>query len=67
MHIDASHSVARTIFIDTAAVRPTQFNLSDADGELLYRSGRQAAEKFLDGNQTNPAWDFDRYIAAYRS
>lgn len=67
MHIDASHSVARTIFIDTAAVRPTQFNLSDVDGELLYRSGRQAAEKFLDGNQTNPAWDFDRYIAAYRS
>ena len=48
-------------------MRPTQFNLSDADGELLYRSGRQAAEKFLDGNQTNPAWDFDRYIAAYRS
>lgn len=67
MHIDASHSVARTIFIDTAAVRPTQFDLSDADEELLYRSGRQAAEKFLDGNQTNAAWDFDRYIATYRS
>ena len=29
MHIDSSHSVARTIFIDTAAVRPTQFDLSE--------------------------------------
>lgn len=67
MHIDASHSVARTIFIDTAAVRPTQFDLGDADRELLYQSGRQAAEKFLDGNETNAAWDFERYITTYRS
>ncbi|MGO1979158.1 patatin-like phospholipase family protein [Brachybacterium tyrofermentans] len=67
MHIDAAHSVARTIFIDTAAVRPTQFDLSGDDEELLHLSGREAARKFLDGSETTPAWDFERYVATYRS
>ncbi|WP_193105833.1 patatin-like phospholipase family protein [Brachybacterium sp. FME24] len=67
LHIDASHSLARTIFIDTAAVRPTKFDLSEADHDLLYESGRQAATDFLDGTETREPWDFERYVARYRS
>ncbi len=67
MHIDASHAVARTIFIDTAAVRPTQFDLSEAERELLYREGRTAATKFLDGDEAHEAWDFERYVARFRA
>ncbi|WP_394216657.1 patatin-like phospholipase family protein [Brachybacterium vulturis] len=67
MHIDSSHSVARTIFIDTAAVRPTEFDLSDADRELLYRKGRTAAIDFLDGKEGQPAWDFAAYTARFRT
>ncbi|QNN83619.1 patatin-like phospholipase family protein [Brachybacterium sp. Z12] len=67
MHIDASHAVARTIFIDTDAVRPTQFDLSDEERELLYRKGRKAATAFLDGDHEQEAWDFERYVERYRS
>lgn len=67
IHVDDSHAIARTIFIDTESVRPTEFDLSDADRELLYRNGRQAASDFLDGTDSRPAWDFDRYVAAYRT
>ena len=67
MHIDSSHSVARTIFIDTAAVRPTQFDLSDAEREMLYRQGRKAATTFLDGDDEQPAWDFEAYKARFRT
>ncbi len=67
MHIDASHAVARTIFIDTAAVRPTQFDLSEDERELLYRKGREAATKFLDGDEAHEAWDFERYVARFRA
>lgn len=67
MHIDSSHSVARTIFIDTTAVRPTQFDLSEADSELLYRKGRKAATAFLDGDHEQEAWDFEAYKARFRA
>lgn len=67
MHIDASHAVARTIFIDTAAVRPTQFDLSEAERELLYRKGREAATTFLDGDDAREAWDFERYVERFRA
>ena len=66
MHIDSSHSVARTIFIDTAAVRPTQFDLSDDEREMLYRKGRKAATDFLDGDHEQEAWDFAAYTARFR-
>ncbi|WP_245851224.1 patatin-like phospholipase family protein [Brachybacterium vulturis] len=66
LHIDSSHAVARTIFIDTSAVRTTQFHLSDADQELLYRTGRRAATEFLDGTGTREAWDFEAYKARFR-
>jgi len=67
MHIDASHSVARTIFIDTDAVRPTQFDLSEEQRELLYRKGRKAATDFLDGDHEQQPWDFEAYKARFRA
>ena len=68
MHIDAQHTVERTIFIDTDAVRPTQFDLSDEDRELLYRKGRRAATEFLDGDgRGQEPWDFRRYVQRHRS
>lgn len=68
MHIDEQNAVERTIFIDTAAVRPTQFDLSDEDRELLYRKGRKAATEFLDGDERGQEpWDFVRYVARHRS
>lgn len=67
MHIDAQNAVERTIFIDTAAVRPTQFDLSDEDRELLYRKGREAATEFLDGDERGQEpWDFRRYVERHR-
>lgn len=66
MHIDSSHAVARTIFIDTAAVRPTHFDLSDDEREMLYRKGRKAATDFLDGDHEQEAWDFEAYKARFR-
>lgn len=67
MHIDAQHAVHRTIFIDTAAVRPTQFDLSAEARELLYRKGRKAALAFLDGDHEQEPWDFGRYVARHRA
>ena len=68
MHIDAQHAVERTIFIDTDAVRPTQFDLSDEDRDLLYRKGRKAATEFLDGDgRGQEPWDFRRYVERHRS
>ena len=68
MHIDAQHAVERTIFIDTDSVRPTQFDLSDEDRELLYREGRRAATEFLDGDgRGQEPWDFARYVERHRS
>jgi len=67
MHIDSSHAVARTIFIDTDAVRPTQFDLSEEDRELLYRKGRRAAVSFLDGDDEQEPWDFEAYKARFRA
>ncbi|KLU08881.1 patatin-like phospholipase family protein [Kocuria sp. SM24M-10] len=66
MHIESADAQARTIFVDTGAVRATDFDLTDDDRDFLYRSGRDAAVKFLDGTPTRPAWDFQQYIAAHR-
>jgi NTE family protein len=54
-------SYARTIPIPTLGVGTTEFGLSPERAVALYDSGRWAAEKFLD------AWDFDAYIAEFRS
>jgi NTE family protein len=54
-------SYARTIPIPTLGVGTTEFGLSPERALALYDSGRWAAEKFLD------AWDFDAYVAEFRS
>jgi NTE family protein len=54
-------SYARTVPIPTLGVGTTEFGLSPERALALYDSGRWAAEKFLD------AWDFDAYIAEFRS
>lgn len=50
----------RVIFVDSTGADVTNFDLTDAAKDLLYNSGRDAAETFL---QT---WDFDRYLAKYQ-
>jgi NTE family protein len=52
---------ARTIAIPTLGVGTTEFGLPRDRAQALYDSGRSAAEKFL------ATWDFDAYVAAFRS
>jgi len=61
MHIDNPDTLSRTIFVDTFGINATDFDLSDADADRLYESGRQSAERFLAG------WDFEEYLATFRS
>jgi NTE family protein len=61
MHIDDPATLSRTIFVDTFGVKATDFDLSDSDADRLYESGRSAAEKFL------ARWDFEEYLATFRS
>jgi NTE family protein len=73
MHVASDDAVDRTIFIDTGKVGAIDFGLSDADRDLLFANGRQAAIDFLDGRPDapgrpgRPAWDFDAYIAKHRT
>ncbi len=60
IHIDEPHALARTVFIDTAHVRTTQFDLSPEDRDLLYANGGRAVREFLAG------WDFEAYVRRYR-
>jgi NTE family protein len=52
---------ARTIPIPTLGIGTTEFGISKQRKHALYDSGRAAAEKFLS------KWDFDAYLAAFRS
>jgi len=60
MHIDDPGVQARTIFVDTAGVRSTDFDLDDATRQRLFDSGRRAAQEFLS------TWDFDQYREMHR-
>jgi len=66
IHLDRADVLARTIFIDTGKVRTTDFDLDRAAARQLYDNGRAAAERFLDGSQDRPAWDFDDYVRRFR-
>ena len=61
MHIDDPSVVARTIFIDTFDVNATDFDIDETMQDTLFKSGRKAAEAFLE------AWDFETYVKTYRS
>jgi len=67
MHIDDASVTARTIFVDTGKVRATDFDLDRDAQNMLFRSGRDAALKFLGGAPGQPAWDWDAYKRTYRS
>ena len=65
LSIGKAEVLARTIFIDTADVRATDFDLTRAMAERLYESGRAAATAFLDGDDDQPGWDFEDYKRRY--
>lgn len=67
MHIDDPCVQRRTIFVDTGTVKATDFDLPQEAETMLYDNGRTAATNFLDGFESTPAWDFQRYIADCRS
>ena len=67
MHIDDPSVQARTIFVDTMKVRATDFDIDAAVQQQLYDNGRRAAEQFLDGAPSRAAWDWDAYVATYRT
>ena len=60
MHLDDPAVRARTVFVDTFGVKATDFDLDAETREALYRSGRDAMERFL------ATWDFERYKAEHR-
>lgn len=66
LHLQASDVLDRTIFVDTGGVRATDFGLDRDTQQQLYRSGRAAAEKFLQGAPDREAWDFDAYLERHR-
>jgi NTE family protein len=66
IHLDDPSVVSRTIFIDTLDVRATDFDIDERTQRLLFDNGRRAAEKFLDGGDGQPAWDFDAYLERFR-
>lgn len=56
-----SANYARTIPIPTLGVGTTEFDLPPERALALFDSGRWAAERFL------ASWDFDAYVAEFRS
>jgi NTE family protein len=66
MHVQDPSVVARTIFIDTADIQATDFDLTEEKRDLLFANGQKAATEFLDGAANRPAWDWERYKTAYR-
>lgn len=67
IHIEDPGTIARTIFVDTGNIRATKFNIGKDEQDMLFANGKAAALKFLDGTGDQPAWDFDKYIAKYRT
>ncbi len=67
LHLDEPSTLARTIFVDTLGVRSTDFSLDHDTQQALFASGQDAARTFLDGDDSQPGWDFARYVATYRS
>lgn len=59
MYID-NGAFARTVPIPTQGVTATEFDLSKERADMLYESGRAAAEAFF------ATWNFDRYKRTFR-
>jgi NTE family protein len=67
MHLNEPSVLARTIFVDTMGVKATDFEIDQDTQQQLYRNGRAAAERFLDGGDGRPAWNFDAYVERFRT
>jgi NTE family protein len=67
MHLGDPSVVARTIFVDSLKVQATDFDLDRATQQRLFDNGRAAAEKFLDGSDGQPGWNFDTYVERFRT
>jgi NTE family protein len=61
IHVEDPATLARTMFIETYGIRATDFDIDESMQDMLYASGRKAATDFLAG------WDFERYIALFRT
>ena len=61
MHIDDPSVLARTMFVDTQHVKATDFDIDEPSQDMLFTNGERGAGKFLS------KWDFDRYVAEFRS
>ena len=61
MHIDDPSVLARTMFVDTQHVKATDFDIDEPSQDMLFTNGERGAGKFLSG------WDFDRYVAEFRT
>lgn len=60
-YVEDSHTAARTVHVDPLDVGTTEFDITPERKELLYQSGRRAAEEFF------ATWDFEAYKAAHRA
>ncbi len=56
IHLDDPCTVRRTIFVDTANIGTTEFDIKPHDKEFLYQSGKAATQKFLKD------WDFKTFL-----
>jgi NTE family protein len=56
IHVEDPCTVRRTIFVDTAEIGATEFDLSAREKQFLYESGQTAARKFLKN------WDTDQFL-----
>jgi NTE family protein len=67
MHIHDAATAARTIIVDTGPVKATDFGLDRDTQDMLFRKGREAAARFLDGGPGQPAWDWEAYKRTHRN
>lgn len=58
-HLDNPATQARTIFVDTAKIQSTNFDITKTEQDLLFANGQKAANRFLE------SWDFEAYKAMY--
>ncbi len=60
MHIDDPCAIKRTMFVDTAHVKSIDFDLDEANQQLLFERGWNAARAFI------TTWNMDTYLQECR-
>ena len=61
MHIDDDCVLKRLMFVDSANIKATDFELDETAQDLLFENGRAAASAFLS------TWNFEAYLQECRS